>query len=231
MPEIIAHRGAPRERPENTLSAFALALEQGADAIELDVHATRDGVAVVHHDPVPRARARSAELSGRRIADLAADELACFVVGDGERVPTLAEVLALARGRATAYVEIKGAAIEPLVVDVIARSGTRCAVHAFDHRVARAVRGLDPSIPTGLLLSSYLLDPAGTLRAAGARDYWQQWELIDRRLVDAVHSAGGRVMAWTVNSPEAARALVAMGVDGICTDVTREMAGALRAGA
>jgi glycerophosphoryl diester phosphodiesterase len=229
MPELIAHRGMPRERPENTLSAFALALERGADALELDVHGTRDGVVVVHHDAVPRARATVPRLAGAPIAQLARAELDTFVVGEAERVPTLDEVLALARGRATVYVEIKARAIEALVVDVIRRSGAECAVHAFDHRIARRVHELAPEVPTGILLASYLLDPAGALRAAGARDYWSHWEFVDERLVEDVRGAGGRVVAWTVNAPEAARALVAMGVEGICTDLADTVAPAVRA--
>jgi glycerophosphoryl diester phosphodiesterase len=228
MAELIAHRGLPRARPENTLSAFALALDAGADALELDVHATRDGVVVVHHDPAPRARATVPALEGVPFARLSREDVDTFVVGDDERVPTLDSVLALARGRATVYVEIKAAGIEAPVVDAILRSGAECAVHSFDHRVALRVRELDPGLPTGILLASYLLDPAGALRAAAARDYWQHWQFIDERLVAEVREAGGRVMAWTVNSPAAARQLVAMGVEGICTDLAGDLGPAVR---
>ena len=227
-PEIIAHRGAPRRRPENTLSAFALALDHGADAVELDVHATVDGTVVVHHDFVPRARASDPSLAARPIAALTREQLRDFVVGDDERIPTLDEVLALVRGRAVAYVEIKAPHVEPLVVDAIRRSGADCAVHSFDHRAVRRVRDLDASLPTGILLSSYLLDPGAALRGAGARDYWQQWEFIDERLVEAVRRAGGRVVAWTVNSVAAARGLVDIGVEGICTDLADELGPQLR---
>lgn len=228
MPELIAHRGMPRERPENTLSSFALALERGADALELDVHGTRDGALVVHHDPVPRARSPVAALEGAPFSRLSREEVATFVVGEDERIPGLDEVLALARGRATVYVEIKAAAIEAPVVDAIRRAGTDCAVHSFDHRVALRVRELDASLPTGILLASYLLDPATALRGAGARDYWQHWQFIDERLVEEVGAAGGRVMAWTVNSPDVARRLVGIGVHGICTDVSGDVAAAVR---
>ena len=227
-PEVIAHRGAPRQRPENTLSSFALALEQGADAIELDVHATGDGVVVVHHDPVPRARATTDALRGRPIAQMTHADLRGFVVGEDERIPTLDEVLALVRGRATAYVEIKGAGIEGPVVAAIKRSGADCAVHSFDHRVSIRVRALDAHLPTGILLSSYLVHPASALSAAGARDYWSQWEFIDERLVESVRRAGGRVMAWTVNSLPAAEVLVDMGVAGVCSDVAGELGPPLR---
>lgn len=231
-PEIIGHRGAPRQRRENTLAAFARALELGADAIELDVHATADGVVVVHHDPVLGGEAGS--LAGRPIAALSAADVQG---GDGAaetRIPTLDEVLALVGGRATVYVEIKGVGIEQRVVDAIARAPrVRCAVHAFDHRVARRARELSAALaggalPAGILLVSRPVDPVAVLRAAGARDLWQHWELLDADLVRSVHDAGGRVIAWTVNDPAVAAEFARFGVDGICTDVPDVMAAALR---
>ena len=64
-----------------------------------------------------------------------------------------------------------------------------------------------------------MIDPAASLHAAGARDYWQHRELVDAALVRAIHGAGGRVICWTENDPSAMRRLTEMGVDGICTDV------------
>lgn len=220
-PALIGHRGAPREHPENTLPSFQRALELGADGIELDVHATRDGVVVVHHDPVPRATSGNAALDGRAIAELSRAELEEFHVAGRERIPTLEEVMALVDGRADVFVEIKAPAIERAVVDVIrhAPAPGRCAIHSFDHRVARAARNIAPEIRTGILLTSYLLDPALALIGAGASDLWQQWELIDPPLVALAHDAGARVIAWTVNDPRAARRLAAWGVDGLCSDV------------
>src|SRR5687768_16417859 len=132
---MIGHRGAPRERPENTLASFLRALDLGADAVELDVHATRDGVVVVHHDFVPRADASVAALRGRPIAELTAAELATFKTS-GEPIPTLAAVLEAIGPRATVYVEIKGRDIESSVIDTIAGAPSvrGVAVHSFDHR-------------------------------------------------------------------------------------------------
>src|SRR5581483_5347881 len=96
-PFLVAHRGAPRERPENTLPSFLRALELGAEGIELDVHGTCDGVVVVHHDPVPRAIAPSGRLAGRRIDALTFDELQGFSVRGVALIPTLAEALAVVR--------------------------------------------------------------------------------------------------------------------------------------
>jgi glycerophosphoryl diester phosphodiesterase len=218
-PELIGHRGAPRERTENTLPAFERALALGAQGVELDVHLTRDGVAVVHHDPVPRATDASDERPSAPIAELELAALRALKFADGSGIPTLAETLELLEGRATAYVEIKAPAATEAAVREIVASRADAAVHAFDHRVALAVRALAPGIPTGVLLDSYLVDPASALRAAGARDWWQRWDMIDARLVTRVHDAGGRVVAWTVNDADAAAQLAAMGVDALCSDV------------
>src|SRR5919205_2879218 len=121
-PQLIAHRGAPRERPENTLPAFLRALALGAEGIELDVHATADGVVVVHHDPMPRAPPPSGALAGRRIETLTFDELQGFSIRGLALIPTLAEVLAVVKGRVDVFVEIKGSGIERAVIDTIRES-------------------------------------------------------------------------------------------------------------
>ena len=229
-PEIIAHRGTPRERRENTLAGFALALEQGAQGVELDVHATSDGGVVVHHDAVLGPGVTPASLAGRAISALTAAELASARLpagadGVAAPVPTLAEVLALVGTRGTTYVEIKGAGIEGQVLALLADAPGAVAVHGFDHRVSKRVASAAGAPPTGILVYSYLLDPVHALRAAGARDYWCWWEFIDQATVDRVQATGGRVVAWTVNDDLEARRLAGLGVDAICTDVP----GALRA--
>ena len=220
--EIIGHRGSPREAPENTLASFQHAIAHGVDGIELDVHATRDGVVVVHHDPVIGGSDGSA-VAGRAIAELTWREIASAHRDDRSPAPRLADVLGVIGDAATAYVEIKGAGIEATVIACIAQSRSQCAVHAFDHRVVARVRTLAPAIRTGVLLEARLVDPVAALRDAGATDFWQEWTRIDEDLVAAIHDAGGRVMAWTVNDPGVASRLVELGVDGLCTDLPGEM--------
>jgi glycerophosphoryl diester phosphodiesterase len=232
-PEVIAHRGASRERIENTLPAFVRAEELGADAIELDVHATRNGIVVVHHDPVPQGTPEDPALADVPIARLTLKELRRISLAPNTGIPTLAQVLRTVRAPMRMYVEIKGHGIEAAVVDTIRASPEpdRCAVHGFDHRVVPRVRSIAPEIPGGVLSSSYLIDTVHALRAAGARDYWVWWEHADQALCDAVHEAGGRVIAWTVNDPAAAAALAQLGVDGVCTDDVPAIRAALANGA
>ncbi len=224
-----AHRGAPGARHENTLPAFLHALEMGADAVELDVHATRDGIVVVHHDAVLGASGEASS-TGRAIAAMTYGELSAFRFSDGERVPSLGEVLAAMDGRAATYVEIKQAGIEELVLDVIehAPAPERCAVHAFDHRVVAHALKLRPGTAGGILLQSRLVDTVAALRAAGARDLWQWWEQVDDALIGAVHAAGGRVVAWTVNDVATATSLADAGIDAVCTDDVATLAAVLR---
>ena len=209
MAEIIAHRGANREAPENTLAAFERALDAGVDGIELDIQYTLDDVPVVHHDPA---------IQGRPIASLSAAEVRVM-----KPAPSLAEVIELVNGRCRLYVEVKSAAATATVVRQLGPHSHWCAIHSFDHRVAAQTVRLNADIPVGILLVGYLVDLPAAMRAAGARDVWQQADYIDQALVDQVHVAGGRVIAWTVNDPARSHHLVALGVDAVCTDTAREM--------
>ena len=214
---MVGHRGAPRKRTENTLAAFELALEQGADAIELDVHATADRVVVVHHDADVEVQGESR----RQIASTRWEELRRVELARGEHVPPLHAVLALAAGRARVYVEIKGASIERAVVDVIRESSADCAVHSFDHAAIAVMRSLAPDLPRGLLLDDgdpHARDVGALVAKYGARDLWPHRGLVDERLVNDAHGASARVVVWTVNDRRLARRLASLGVDALCTD-------------
>lgn len=228
LPELVAHRGASRERPENTLAAFAVALDRRAPGIELDVHATADGVVIVHHDPVPHGVYPDGRSERRPIAELRYVELSTLRLV-GEAIPSLRDVLALVGDRAAVYVEIKGAGIERAVVDVVRASGARCAIHSFDHAAIGRVRALAPEIPRGLLFDSG--DSEAMMRemtAHDARDLWPEATLIDAAMVDAAHRAGRRVVAWTVDDGRLASYLAAIGVDALCTDDVPLIGGTLQ---
>jgi glycerophosphoryl diester phosphodiesterase len=220
VPEAIAHRGVRDRYPENSLPAFVAAVDEGADAIELDVHATRDGVVVVHHDPhLPRES--TSPLAGRAIAGLDYDELSTFELQPGVALPTLDATLVAIVPRARIYVEIKAPNIERLVAASLAKNANAadyCAVHSFDHRIVQRFRQIAPSIPGGILIVAYPIDAASLLRAADARDFWPQCEFVDEDLVESIHATGGRVIAWTGNDEAEWKRLRAAGVDGICTD-------------
>lgn len=211
IPEIIAHRGASRERPENTLAAFRRAVELGADAIELDVHLTADGLAAVHHDPA---------IAGLgAIATLSSGQLAGHRV-QGEAIPTLDEVFDAVGARSRIYVELKGAKVAPASLACIARhaAGGGAAVHCFDHRLVAQARQLAPEVARGVLEVSYPVDCTAAARAVEARDLWRHRDFVDEPLIRAAQAEGRRVVAWTVNDADTMRRMAAWGIDAICTD-------------
>jgi glycerophosphoryl diester phosphodiesterase len=222
--ERIGHRGAKRELPENTLPAFIRAFERGADAIELDVHATADGVVVVHHDHTALA-ANGARVT---IAKATWAELKTVAFAPGIGIPRLADVLAVAPPDATVYVEIKGEGIEEQVAATIRESRARCAVHSFDHEAIVRMRAIAPEIPRGVLFDHEIPDLTALLTRTAARDIWPQWRLVDANLVKAAHDRGARVICWTVNERAVAERLGALGVDGLCGDDVRLFAGITR---
>ena len=223
-PERIAHRGAPRECDENTLEGFVRAIERGADAVELDVHRTRDGAVVVHHDPV------LVSPDGRRtaIVDLTLAEVSRCPLPAGGRVPTLSAVMDALGDRASVYVELKGEGVGEAAVEVSRRHGARFAFHSFDHAEVLKLHDRWPDLHYGLLFDAGT--PEAEMRAARhpVRDLWPHWSLVTQGLVDAAHAAGKRVLVWTVNDPDQAWGLTALGVDGLCTDDVRLLDAAAR---
>jgi glycerophosphoryl diester phosphodiesterase len=215
-PLRIAHRGMPRAARENTLPSFQLALEAGADGLELDVHATADGVVVIHHDE------RLA--GGHAIGQLTLSQLRAHEAAPGIPIPTLAELCDLVAGRATLFVELKGAGIEQRVLEVLGQYSGEVAIHSFDHAMIRRTRALNSECRLGVLFDDPPSDVIGTMAATGATDVWPHWRLVTEPLVATVHDAGGRVIPWTVNDPARAQALAAMGVDGLCGDDVRVLA-------
>ncbi|HKS05273.1 MAG TPA: glycerophosphodiester phosphodiesterase [Gemmatimonadaceae bacterium] len=217
-PAIIAHRGASREAPENTIAAFARALELAADGIELDVHATADGAVVVHHDPVPKPSPREDAIAWRPFSALSRAEVRRLKVAESHSIPTLDEVLDLVGERLTIYCELKGAGVVEHAAPKLAAHRGPTAMHSFDHRMVRRARELAPRVPRGILVVSRLVDTAHALSSAGATTLWPHREYVDAELVAEVGAAGGSVIAWTANDPFEIKRLAQAGVHAICTD-------------
>ncbi|MEO8195015.1 MAG: glycerophosphodiester phosphodiesterase [Gemmatimonadales bacterium] len=219
LPDAISHRGLHASVPENSIPAFLAAIDAGTDAIELDVHASVDDTLFVHHDPgipVP-----SADGGTRAIAQMDSGEISRLRLPGDVGIPTLDDTLEAIGERARVFIEIKARAIEETVARCLRRHSARSplyAVHSFDHRAAKRMLELFPSVRTGILQVAYPVDSCAVMRAAGASDLWQAAEFVDPSLVVNVHACGGRVIAWTANDESVWTALASAGVDGICTD-------------
>ena len=225
LPRVLAHRGLAVEVDENTLAAFAAALAAGAQIIETDVQATRDGVAVLFHD--------DALPSGVLVREVSVSQLQAEELPRGGTVPTLAEALR-AFPNAKFNIDLKSAdAISDAISAIyIAGAVERVLVTSFSGRRRReAVRRL-PGVATS---ASATIVVAAVLAGKLGWGAVMKWVLRD---IDAVqipetvlrlttttppmvrrwHAAGVEVHVWTINEEMAMQRLIAAGVDGIVTD-------------
>jgi glycerophosphoryl diester phosphodiesterase len=233
QPAIAAHRGGAALWPENSLTAFRGALGLGVDLVELDVHQTRDGEVVVVHD----ATLERTTTGRGAVRDLAWAELGTVTIRGttDERLPRLAEVLALLRPTAVGLLlEIKNGpggarypGIEERVLALLQATGLadRTTVMAFDWTILERLRALSPSIRlTGLLdhrgaaRAGGIEAVAPRLRDLGATDLGIEWTLVTPEAVHAARAAGLSIGAWTVNEPDALRRALEAGLDYVTTD-------------
>jgi glycerophosphoryl diester phosphodiesterase len=219
-PLIIGHRGASADAPENTLAAFALALEQGADGIEFDVQLSADGVPVIiHDDTVDRVCAARG-----RVDEMTVAELQRLDLGGGQTVPTLDELLEQF-GRSTRYnLELKTMSLADRGLEAaVARclvahgGGAEVLVSSFSPQSLRRIRPLLPAaIPLGFLRERHLTRLG--CRLVHARADHPSHELVDADAVAWARRNGYRIHVWTVDDPAEARRLAALGVDGLITN-------------
>ncbi len=213
MVNVTGHRGAAAYEPENTLRSFRRALEFGVDAVELDVHLSRDGQLMVIHDPTVD---RTTDGHGW-VRDLTGEELRALDAGLGEHVPTLQEVIDLVRGKAVVQIELKVEGTETPVVRLVELN--RCerdvVLTSFHHPRVRRVKALSPSIQTGVLFVCRPVDPVGLAKDADADALHVNRAMVDKELVTPAHAAGLRVAVWTVDDPEEAETIAELGVDAI----------------
>ncbi|MBM3278954.1 MAG: glycerophosphodiester phosphodiesterase [Candidatus Handelsmanbacteria bacterium] len=232
-PIRIAHRGASGEglAPENTLAAFALAIELGVDLIELDVQQTGDGRLVVIHDAtLDRTTDLSGEVAEKSVAEIRRGDAGSWFAPrfHGERVPLLEEVLELARRRVLTLVEIKARHIAERVVQVIEDLGMedQVVVQSFVPQTVRRVKLLAPALPAALLVSTLPTTPARIrvrrlareVLEAGANAVGIWHSALTPALLEEMRQRSIGVWTWTVDDEIVMRDLVLMGVQGLITN-------------
>ena len=224
---MIAHRGASGHLPENTLPAYELAIAQGADMIEIDLHRTRDAAVVITHDE---------DLSGigghGEIADASLAEVRALDAGRGQRVPVLAEVLdrfgpriafnlELKRGRRAEYPGVEAEALAAVEERGIL---ARTLFSSFYDPVLSRLRELSSVARIALLLSPQDADrPIERARRLGAEAINPWRGLARRELIEAAHAEGLAVYVFTVDEQGEMERLLALGVDGLFTNYPDRM--------
>ncbi|MBI2940296.1 MAG: hypothetical protein HYY04_07620 [Chloroflexi bacterium] len=230
---VIGHRGAAGSAPENTLVSFERAMEIGVDVVELDVHRSLDNHLVVIHDHTLDRTTNGTGL----VCEKLVEELRALDAGGwrgaefaGQRVVTLDEVLAWARGRTRIAIEIKNGPIlytgieEQIIAALAEHSMTDAAiVVSFDHLSIRRIRELSSIVATGVLYAARPVDPVALATAAGADALLPQWAQLTEADIEAAHRAGLAVVPWTVNDSGIARRLLEIGVDGITSDCPEQL--------
>jgi glycerophosphoryl diester phosphodiesterase len=231
---VIAHRGDSANRPENTLASFAAALELGAELVELDVQLTRDGQVVVIHDATlertTSGRGRVVEMTLAEVRAVSAGYPTQFGSAfTGERVPTLAEALALLRGRARVLIELKSDSIvagrddglEPRTLAEVRKADMvrEVAFLSVDTPVLVRCREQAPEIVRGHLF--YRATPAQVLegaRAAGCDLVMPEKAVLDDEMHRQVRKAGLKLGTWVVDDPEELFALQRYELYGVASN-------------
>lgn len=217
----VAHRGASALAPENTLRAVEVAIEYRVDLVEVDVHLSRDGQLVVHHDALVRIGERPVP-----IGSAIAAELREAVVG-GERVPLLADLLDLAGSRIGVYVELKAEGTGEALAALVRRGGvaTELIGGSFQPSEVSALRRLAPGIPRSVLFRRRPVpEMIDTCRAVAARYAHPCARPIGPGTIAALHAAGLLVMTPHSNDLEEARRFRRAGSDCIASDDPRILA-------
>lgn len=226
-PKVIAHRGSRRIAPENTLEAFKLSLDAGAEGIEFDVHRCSTGELVVIHDDTVN---RTTNGVGH-VKDISWDELQRLDAGSwfdsqfqSVKIPSIKQVLDLVSGSVILNIEVKNAPTDypDIEEDVLALLAgypkETIIVSSFDHKLLKRFAKLNPSLNLAVLADGIFLDIGKYASELNAKYWHPGFNELRADAVEDAHKAGLKVNAWTLNDPRQWTSAIQMKVDGIVTD-------------
>jgi glycerophosphoryl diester phosphodiesterase len=192
------------------------ALELGADMVEVDVRASRDGYIVVMHDETVD---RTTNGKGY-VKDMTLKELKKLNAGLGEHIPTLQEIAQLTRGKAQLVVEIKVLGIEKKVLQTIKDNELerQSLITSFYHPVLKQVKELNSNIRTGVIIASRPMKPAQLALDANSNALFPKYVYVDPEMVEGAHKYDLAVYPWTIDILSEVEPLIKMGVDGVVTN-------------
>jgi glycerophosphoryl diester phosphodiesterase len=219
---IIGHRGASAIAPPNTLKAFEKAIELKADYSEFDVHITKDGEIVIIHD------SDTFNTTGVKglIKEMTLDQIKSLDAGEGEKIPTLQELINIARNKMGLQIEIKATNLLDNLLEILKEEDLVNAsiVSSFMLSEVQKLKLLNPDVKVGLLTPMELIRPSQFKRRImqiAKHDFYSihpYYTRTNKEIVDFAHKQNLKVIVWTVNSRRAMKKLIEIGVDGIITD-------------
>lgn len=227
-PKIISHRGFSSEFPENTLVAFLKAIEIGADFIELDVHKTKDHkIVVIHDDSVDRTSCNDkkgaiSEMNLKDLEEVTVGYSAKFGAKfKNEKIPTLKEVLELAKGKIKVCIEVKVENAEQEILEIIRKTEMENEVILFSFfpSVLQNFKNLNQKIPTLFLVEEFSNEALSNAKEMDCFAIGVGNEtLIDENLIHKLHSQNIEIWQWTIDDEEEMQRLMELKVDGLITN-------------
>jgi glycerophosphoryl diester phosphodiesterase len=228
-PLVIAHRGDPLAKPQNTASAFLSAAQYDIDMIETDINMTRDGKLVVIHDQeIDHVSNGSGKVMDFTLSQLKGFDYGSWMGADfaGEGILTIEEFIELVTDKVPALnIEIKNGpiyyeGIEQKLVDAIKKFDIRdrVIISSFDHHAIKQIKELDGHITTAILFSGRLIDPITPAKLAGADGIHPEFRWVTGETVTAAGEAGLFVNVWTVDGDENIQLMRDIGVTGIISN-------------
>ncbi|HIS99278.1 MAG TPA: glycerophosphodiester phosphodiesterase [Candidatus Faecaligallichristensenella faecipullorum] len=229
---VMAHRGSSVQAPENTMSAFELAIQQRADYIELDVQESKDGVVVVVHDSNFR---RTAGVN-RPVGAMDYEDILRLDVGarfsrrfEGEKVPSLAQVMRACKGKVKLNIELKSTPYQKNLVESVVNLIERyefqedCVIQSVNYAYLQQVKDLNPDIRCGYIMAAVL----GSYENLPCADFFTiEKSFVNAAAIQKAHNLGKHMYVWTVDTRAAMEQMIDLGVDGIITnrpDLAREV--------
>lgn len=212
---VIAHRGGSGLFMENTMTAFRKVQELGVDAIEVDVHLTKDGELIVIHDPDLN------RLAGidRLVSEMTYDEVMAVELSGGEHIPDFKSVVK--EVKVPLVIELKS----PDTLEALTRIFhdnpayiSRCVVISFFHETLKALKEAYPDLVTGALLVGFPADPLQVAKSCNSDILSFHFEGLNRGYVEKCHNGGVLVSVWTPNTSEEIAGVIKAGVDSIASD-------------
>ena len=213
---VMGHRGSPRAAPENTLKSYALAIDAGADMVEVDVWRSADGHLVCIHDP----DVSSTTNGSGRVENLTLEEIRSLDAGEGQKVPLLNEVFDLIQGKAGINIDMKSIGIEEQVLDLIDERGLRdsAIISSFFLISIGIVKDLNRAVKTGAIFQLGMEDTVRHTLDVGADAIHPVLPDVTKDLVEQALAEGLDVNVWGVDEEDDMLRLLEWGVTGIITD-------------
>ncbi|MHA1193807.1 MAG: glycerophosphodiester phosphodiesterase [Promethearchaeota archaeon] len=219
---VIGHKGASNIAPENTLLAFRKAIELKADYIEFDIHKSLDGEIVVIHDNDTYNTTGTQGL----IKELTLKEIQEMDAGEGEKIPTLNDLIKLTKGKINLQPEIKASGLIDDLVQILRKNNLvkKTIISSFDITQLIKIKDIEPTLKIGYLIPSELTRPrilSRYIQKAVKNEFYAihpYFTTISKEFVDNIHANNLKINAWTVNEEEEMKKLIDLGIDGIITD-------------